>query len=57
LLSVYGPRLAGIESLTMASIALLMGVYNARNEQYVAFAGEPTVKLSCETETAKIVQG
>src|SRR5580692_8595737 len=33
MLGIYGPRFAGVESLTLAAIALILGVRNARGEQ------------------------
>lgn len=58
LLSAFGPRFAGIESLTMASIALLLGVRGARGDLREArIADEAALKLACDTESAKILQG
>jgi len=56
LLGAYGPRLAGIESLTLAAIALVMGLFNARGEN-VAARSDAALTLACETEAAKIVRG
>lgn len=39
LLGAFGPRFAGVESLTMGAIALAMGTLNARREQPVAADG------------------
>ncbi|MBV8197498.1 MAG: MFS transporter [Candidatus Eremiobacteraeota bacterium] len=57
LLGAFGPAFAGIESFTMAAIALAMGVHNARGERIAARCDEATLKLTCEAEAAKIVQG
>jgi MFS transporter, DHA1 family, tetracycline resistance protein len=58
LLSAYGPRFAGAESLTLASIAFVMGLRSARGEREAArTADESALKLACETETAEIVRG
>jgi MFS transporter, DHA1 family, tetracycline resistance protein len=58
LLSAYGPRFAGVESLTLSAIALIMGLRGARGEQQEArVADEAALKLACDTEAAKIVHG
>lgn len=58
LLSAYGPRFAGVESFTMSAVALIMGLRSACGEQRAArLADEATLKLTCEAESAKIVQG
>ncbi len=54
LLAAYGPGYAGIESLTMAAIALGLGVRSARTERRMR-DGAPT--LAGEAETATIVEG
>jgi MFS family permease len=45
LLSGYGPRFAGLESLLLASIAFVMGLRNARDERAPAHADTPTFSL------------
>ena len=56
LLGAYGPRFAGAESLTMASIALAMGLIYARGED-VPIHGDGAATLATEVETAKIADG
>ena len=55
LLATYGPGVAGVESLTMASIALIMGLYNARSEASTLRTDDGTFAL--EVETANIADG
>jgi MFS transporter, DHA1 family, tetracycline resistance protein len=57
LLAAYGPRLAGVESLTLATLALAMGLRNARGEYAPARGGDGTVGLAAEVEPAKIADG
>jgi DHA1 family tetracycline resistance protein-like MFS transporter len=58
ILSAYGPRFAGIESLTLAAVALMMGLINARGERKQAGAADQAaLKLACEAEAAEIVRG
>jgi MFS transporter, DHA1 family, tetracycline resistance protein len=58
ILSAYGPRYAGIESFTMAAIALGMGLRSARDERKAGrVADEAALKLHCEAEAAEIVRG
>jgi DHA1 family tetracycline resistance protein-like MFS transporter len=57
LLGAYGARFAGVESLTLAAIALVMGLFNTRSENFIARSDDAALKLACETETAKIVRG
>ncbi|MGB8910311.1 MAG: MFS transporter [Candidatus Cybelea sp.] len=53
LLATFGPGFAGVESLTMASVALLMGLYNARGEASSARSDDGALAL--EVEAANIV--
>jgi MFS transporter, DHA1 family, tetracycline resistance protein len=55
LLAVYGPGFAGVESLTMASIALAMGLYNARGEASAVRSDDGALAL--EVEAANIADG
>jgi DHA1 family tetracycline resistance protein-like MFS transporter len=57
LLAAYGPGFAGVESLTMASVALLMGLYNARDDEGVIRADDAALSLAREVEAAKIADG
>jgi MFS transporter, DHA1 family, tetracycline resistance protein len=57
LLAAYGPAFAGVESLTMTVIALLMGVYNARREPRPARSEDGTLVFAREAETAEIADG
>lgn len=57
LLGAFGSAFAGIESFTLAAVALAMGLRNARGERIAGHCDEATLKLTCEAETAKIVQG
>ena len=57
LLAAYGPGFAGVESLTMASVALLMGLYNARDDQGVIRADDGPLSLAREVEAANIADG
>ncbi|MGA8097945.1 MAG: MFS transporter [Candidatus Cybelea sp.] len=53
LLGTFGPGFAGVESLTMASVALVMGLYNARGEASAIRNDDGA--LSLEVEAANIV--
>ncbi len=57
LLATYGPAYAGVESMTMASIALIMGLANARSESAGVLKDDATLDLLRETETARIADG
>ena len=57
LLGAFGSTFAGIESFTLAAIALAMGLRNARGERLASRCDDATLKLTCEAEAAKIVQG
>jgi MFS transporter, DHA1 family, tetracycline resistance protein len=54
ILGAYGPRFAGVESLTLASLALAMGLVYARDENEFVSADDGTVALAVDVETAKI---
>lgn len=56
ILGAYGPRFGGIESLTFASIALALGLVNARGERRAAPSGDEAA-LKLETEAAEVVRG
>ncbi len=56
MLGAYGPRFAGVESLTLAAVALLMGVRYARREPAPG-ADETSRALAGEAETARIAEG
>lgn len=53
LLAVYGPRLAGVESLLLAAIAFVMGLRSARSER-AASAGDASLALACEVQTTEV---
>jgi hypothetical protein len=57
LLATYGPAYAGVESMTMASVALIMGLANARSESAGALKDDATLDLLRETEAAQIADG
>ncbi|MGC1380909.1 MAG: MFS transporter [Candidatus Baltobacteraceae bacterium] len=57
MLSTFGASFAGAESLTMAAVALVMGVRNARSERADAGADEAAIALGGEVEVAKIADG
>ncbi len=57
LLTAYGPRFAGVESLALAAVALVMGLRSARSEYASADGGDATAAMACEIETAKIADG
>jgi MFS transporter, DHA1 family, tetracycline resistance protein len=57
LLAAYGARFAGIESLTLAALALVMGVRNARGEYASAKSADVSTALACEIEVANIADG
>ncbi len=57
LLAAYGPRFAGIESLTMAAIGLGLGLRGARSERDDARVDETERALASEAETATIAEG
>ncbi len=57
-LSAYGSRYAGMESFTLAAIALALGLRNARGERIAARADEEAaLRLHCDVETANITRG
>jgi MFS transporter, DHA1 family, tetracycline resistance protein len=53
LLGAYGPRFAGVESLTLATVALAMGLFNARGEGSIAIADDATLELAREESSAR----
>lgn len=57
LLASYGPGFAGVESLTMASIALVMGLFNARGEAAAVRSDDASLALAREAETVQITEG
>ena len=57
MLAAYGPRFAGIESLTLAGVALAMGLHNARGEYTSAEGSDGTLGLARDVEAAKIADG
>jgi DHA1 family tetracycline resistance protein-like MFS transporter len=57
MLGIYGPRFAGVESLTLAAIALILGVRNARGEHLADRHDEAALGLAHEAETATIAEG
>jgi MFS transporter, DHA1 family, tetracycline resistance protein len=57
MLAVYGPRFAGLESLTLATLALTMGLLSARGEYIGTRSGDGTVTLTRDVETANIADG
>jgi MFS transporter, DHA1 family, tetracycline resistance protein len=54
LLAAYGPRFAGVESLALAAIALLMGLRNARSEQVHFAESDSSLTLAREVEATKL---
>jgi MFS transporter, DHA1 family, tetracycline resistance protein len=57
ILSAYGPRFAGIESLALAALALAMGLRSARAEHVTAQDGTGAVTLARDVEAANIADG
>ena len=57
MLAALGSRFAGVESLTLAAVALTMGLRNARGERATAGAGDGAIALAREIEAAKIADG
>jgi hypothetical protein len=57
MLGIYGPRFAGVESLTLATVALILGMRNARGEQLADRHDDAAIGLAHEAETAKIAEG
>jgi MFS transporter, DHA1 family, tetracycline resistance protein len=58
LLGAYGSRFAGMESFTLAAVALALGLRNARGERIARQTeDEAELKLRCDVETANITQG
>jgi DHA1 family tetracycline resistance protein-like MFS transporter len=57
LLGAFGPHFAGVESLTLASLALAMGLRNARGERIIARSDDGALTLAREVEAAKIADG
>ncbi len=55
LLAAYGPRFAGIESITLAAVAFVMGLRNARSEGAGIREHESTLGL--EVEAVKVADG
>jgi DHA1 family tetracycline resistance protein-like MFS transporter len=53
-LGAYGPRVAGLESLLLAALALIMGLYSARGETTAVRNEDGT--LSLEVEVAKVAE-
>jgi MFS transporter, DHA1 family, tetracycline resistance protein len=53
LLSHYGPRFAGVESLTLASIALVMGLRNARTEHAASYGENAAQIVAADVEAAE----
>jgi DHA1 family tetracycline resistance protein-like MFS transporter len=53
-LGVYGPRVAGVESLLLATLALIMGLYSARGETTAVRNEDGT--LSLEVEVANVAE-
>jgi MFS transporter, DHA1 family, tetracycline resistance protein len=56
-LTAYGPRFAGIESLALAAVALTMGLRSARGEYASAAGADASAAVAGEIETAKIADG
>lgn len=54
MLAAYGPRFAGVESLALAAVALVMGLRGARGEYVRAQGGDGAVALAREVEATKI---
>jgi MFS transporter, DHA1 family, tetracycline resistance protein len=57
LLGTYGPRFAGAESLTLAALALAMGLLQARGEPRETGTNDAALTLSVDVEAAKIADG
>jgi MFS family permease len=57
ILAAFGPDFAGIQSLVLAALALVMGVRNGRDEARVAVADDAALRLAPEIEAAKIADG
>lgn len=57
MLAVYGPRFAGVESLTLATLGLAMGLLAARGEHLTTRGGDGAVALARDVETANIADG
>lgn len=57
MLAAYGPHFAGVESLTLAGLALAVGLHNARSEHMSAKDGDGTLALARDVEAAKIADG
>jgi predicted MFS family arabinose efflux permease len=57
ILGALGPRFAGIESFTLAALALVMGLRNARVERASAGSADGAPGATPEAETLKIADG
>jgi MFS transporter, DHA1 family, tetracycline resistance protein len=57
ILAAFGPDFAGIQSLALAALALVMGVRNGRDEARVAVGDDAALRLAPEIEAAKIADG
>lgn len=53
LLTAFGPAFAGIESVTFVTLALAMGLVNARGEARANASADGAVALACDVETVK----
>ena len=56
LLAAYGPRFAGIESLALAAVALLMGLRGSSGDEHPA-REDASLGLAVEVEAAKMADG
>ena len=53
LLTAFGPAFAGIESVSFVTLALAMGLANARGEARCNASSDGAVALACDVETVK----
>jgi DHA1 family tetracycline resistance protein-like MFS transporter len=57
MLAAYGPRFAGVESMTLAAVAYAMGLYSARGEIAAARHDDAAVRLAAEGEAVNAADG
>lgn len=56
-LGAFGPQFAGIESFSLALVALITGLRNARTDRLAASDGEASLAFAGDIEEVKLVDG
>ena len=57
LLGTFGPQFAGIESFTLALVALITGLRNARTDDAASGDGETSLAFATDIEEVKVLDG